>query len=226
MDVKAVIFDLDGTLFEFNLDYKTVRAEVAQFLIGEGIPASILSINESVFEMLKKAEIYMRNNGKREKEFVAVQRHALSISLEHELKAARETSPLPGVLETLKTLRKRNLKLGIFTINNRKSTEYILSSFHMKSFFTAVVAREDVLRVKPDPLHLAAALKALGASPDETVVVGDSVVDMRSAKISNATPVGVATSDDRVKKLRYSGAAHVIKSITDLPKLIVELCGK
>ena len=226
MDVKAVVFDLDGTLFEFNLDYKTVRAEVAQFLIGEGVPASILSIKESIFEMLKKAEIYMRNNGKKEKEFFAVQKHALSISLEHELKAARETSPLPGVLETLKTLRKRNLKLGVFTINNKKSTDYILSSFRMKSFFNAVVTREDVLRVKPDPLHLAAALKALGVNANETVVVGDSVVDMRSANISNAAAVGVAASDDTVGKLRHAGAAHVIKSITDLPKLIVELGGK
>lgn len=226
MDVKAIVFDLDGTLFEFNLDYKTVRAEVAQFLIGEGVPASILSINESIFEMLKKAEIYMRNNGKKEKEFSALQKHALSISLEHEIKAARETSPLPGVLETLKTLKKRNLKLGVFTINNRKSTDYILGSFRMRRFFSAVVTREDVSRVKPDPLHLTAALNALSVDADETVVVGDSIVDMRSAKTSNATAVGVAASDDSVKKLKHAGAAYVINSITDLPRLIAELNGE
>ena len=48
MRVKAVIFDLDGTLASFNLDYKTVRAEVRGCLLNMGVPASVLSVNESI----------------------------------------------------------------------------------------------------------------------------------------------------------------------------------
>ncbi|MDH5448812.1 MAG: HAD family hydrolase [Candidatus Bathyarchaeota archaeon] len=221
--IKAVVFDLDGTLAEFNLDYKIVRAEVIQFLINQSFPASIFSIKESIFEMLKKAKVYMKNNGKEEQEFYTIQKHVLSIALKHELKAAHGTSILPGVFEMLKTLKKMDLKLAIFTINSKKSTDYILNNFHIKQFFDVVVTREAVSKVKPDPSHLAAALKTLDVNVDEVVVVGDSIVDMRSAKALNAAAVGVATDSDLVKELNYAGAMHIIKSITSLPTLITQL---
>lgn len=223
MTIKAVVFDLDGTLAEFNLDYKTVRAEVKRFLISQGLPASIFSINESMFEMLKKTRVCMRNNGKKEQEFSNIQKRVLSIALKHELKAARETSLLPGVFDTLKTLKKINLKLAIFTISSKKSTDLILDNFRIKQFFDAIITREAVSKVKPDPSHLAATLKALNVNADETIVVGDSDVDMRSAKALNVAAVGMAMASDAVKKLNYAGATHVIKSITELPNLIAKL---
>jgi len=220
--IKAVIFDLDGTLAEFNLDYKTVRAEVMQFLINQGLPASIFSINESIFEMLKKAQIYMKNNDKKE-EFSTIQKHVLSIAHKHELKAARETSLLSGVFEMLKTLKKMNLKLAIFTINSKKSTDLILNNFRLKQFFDAIISREAVSEVKPNPSHLTAALKALNAKADEAVVVGDSIVDMKSAKTLNVTAIGMAADSDAAKKLNHAGAKYTIKSITELPNLITQL---
>lgn len=223
MTIKAVVFDLDGTLVEFNLDYKTVRAEVLQFLVNQGFPASIFSIKESIFEMLKKSKVYMVNNGKKEQEFSTIRKHALSIARKHELKAAHGTSLLPGVFEMLRTLKKMNLKLSIFTINSEKSTEYILENFRLKQFFEVIIAREAVLNVKPDPSHLAAALKALNVNADEAIVVGDNIVDMISAKALNATSLGLAIDSDAVKRLNSAGATHTTKSLTELPTLITKL---
>ncbi|UCE96086.1 MAG: HAD family hydrolase [Candidatus Bathyarchaeota archaeon] len=223
MTINAIIFDLDGTLAEFNLDYKAVRAEVMQFLINQGFPPSLFSLKESIFEMLKKAKIYLRNNGKREQEFSIVKRKALSIASEHELKAARETSLLPGVFETLKTLKKMNLKLAIFTINGEKSTNYIISTFHIKPLFDVIITRDAVSEVKPDPMHLTAALEALNVKKDEVLVVGDGITDMKSAKALNAKAVGLAVDSEAVKMLDYAGATHMIKTITDLPLLIAKL---
>jgi HAD superfamily hydrolase (TIGR01549 family) len=224
--IKAVVFDLDGTLAEFNLEYKTVRAEAAHFLINQGLPASIFSINESIFEMLKKAKVYMQNNDKTEREFSAIHQQVLSIASKHELNAARETSILPGVFETLKALRNMGLKLAIFTINSGKSTDYILDNFRLKKFFDAIVTREEALKVKPDPSHLAIVLESLGVNADEVVVVGDSVVDMGSAKALKATAVGITADNDKVRELNHAGATHMIKSITDLPTLIAQLNNK
>ena len=64
MPIEAVIFDLDGTLANFNLDFKTLRAEVRSYLMRIGVPASVLNVNESIFEMLTKTEIFVKNNGK------------------------------------------------------------------------------------------------------------------------------------------------------------------
>lgn len=218
--ISAVVFDLDGTLAEFNLDVKAVRAEVMQFLIKQGLPPSVLSIRESIFEMLKKTKIYMKNAGKGDAEFDSVHKSALSIARKHELEAARETSLLPGVLETVRALKKRNLKLAVFTINCRDSAEHILSNLGLKRFFDAIVPREDVSRVKPDPAHLDATLKALGVAAEETVVVGDSVADIVSAKALNVKAVGLASDDEAAGKLTSAGAAYVIKSIADLTSLV------
>ncbi|MGB9135110.1 MAG: HAD family hydrolase [Candidatus Bathyarchaeia archaeon] len=220
--IKAVVFDLDGTLAEFNLDYKAVRAEAKQFLVNQGFPASIFSVNESIFEMLKKAQVYMQNNGK-EKDFAAVQKSILAIASKHEWEAANKTSPLPGVFEVLKALKAMKLKLGIFTINSEKSTNLILDKFRLRQFFDATIAREGVPRVKPDPSHLKAALKALNVKPEEVAVVGDNAVDVKSAVALKATPIGVANSDTAFKDLGQMGAVHVVKSITELPALIAKL---
>ena len=223
MTIKAVIFDLDGTLAEFNLDYKAVRAEVMQFLVNQGFPASVFSTNESIFEMLKKVTVYMANNGKKEKEIAVIQKRALSIAGEHEVKAAHETSLLPGVYETLKALKKMGLKLAIFTINGKKSTHLIMDKFRLNPIFDATITRESVLKVKPDPSHLIAALKALKVNGDEVVVVGDSEVDMKSAKALKVKAVGIATTAEMAKEMVNAGAWQTVNSIIELPALVAKL---
>lgn len=221
--IKAVIFDLDGTLTEFNLDYKTVRAEVMQLLIRHGLPASLFSLNESIFEMLKKTQVYFRNLGRRTREFTELKKKALSIACKHELQAARDTSLLPGSIETLKRLKEMNLKLGIFTLNCEQSTSHILHNLHLKPFFDTIITRDAVSKVKPDPTHLVVAMKALNVEPCETTVVGDSAVDMESAKSSNAYPIGLITETNSEKILNLAGARTLIGSITELPPLISKL---
>lgn len=218
--IKAVVFDLDGTLASFNVDYRAVRAEVRSFLISKGLPASVLSINESIFEMLKKAEIFLRNNGKPEKAFIEIRKKALEIAEKYELEAAKTTSLLSGVLETLKSLKKMGLKLGLCTINSKKSTDYILKRFKIAEFFDAITPRDNVKYVKPNVEHLEATLKALEANSEETMVVGDGVSDMKCAREVKAIAVGLPTGVSSPKELISSGANYFVTSITDLPTLI------
>jgi putative hydrolase of the HAD superfamily len=220
MAVKAVVFDLDGTIASFNIDYKAVRADVRNFLIKRGLPASVLSINESIFEMLKKTEIFMKNNGKSEKAFMDIRTKVSEIAEKYELDAAKTTSLLPGILEILKALKKMNLKIGLCTINSEKSTNYILKRFTIAEFFDAVTPRDGVKYVKPNTEHLEATLKALGVNPEETMVVGDGVSDMKCARELNAIAVGLPTGVSSPKELVNSGANYFITSITDLPTLI------
>jgi len=220
MAVKAVVFDLDGTLASFNVDYRAVRADVRSFLMRRGLPASVLSINESIFEMLKKTEIFLKNNGKSEKTVEETRSKALAIAEKHELEAAKTTSLLPGVLETLKAVKKMDLKMGLCTINGEKSTNYILKRFKIAEFFDVITPRDSVKYVKPSAEHLEATLKALGVNPEEAVVVGDGASDMKCAKELKAVAVGLPTGVSSPKELISSGANYFITSITDLPTLI------
>jgi HAD superfamily hydrolase (TIGR01549 family) len=220
MTLKAVVFDLDGTLADFNLDYKIVRAEVRNFFIKKDLPVSILSTNESIFEMLKKAEIFLKNNDKSEKTIKEIRGKALAIAEKFELEAAKSTSLLPGVAETLKTLKKMGLKIGLFTINSEKSTNYILKRFRIARFFDVVIPRNRVKYVKPSSEHLDFVLKALGVDPNETMVVGDGVSDMKCVRELQAIAVGLPTGLSSIKELINSGANYIITSITDVPMLI------
>lgn len=223
MTVKAVVFDLDGTLASFNINYRAVRADVRSFLIRIGLPASVLSVNESVFEMLKKTEIFMKNNGRSEKDFMEVRAKVLAIAEKYELEAARTTSLLPGVSETLKVLKQKNLKIGLCTVSSWKSTNYILKCFGIAEYFDVVVPREAVKYVKPHPEHLEAALKALGVKPQETLVVGDGVGDIKCAKELKAIAAGLTTGISSPKELIDAGAEYIITSIMDVPKLIQQI---
>jgi pyrophosphatase PpaX len=223
MRVTAVIFDLDGTLANFNLDYKTVRAEVKGYLVKRGVPASALSVKESIFEMLRKTEIFARNAGKPPKFLEEVRGEALAMAEKYELEAAGCTSLMPGAVETLKALRQMSLKIGLCSINSEKSVNYILKRFGIADFFDVTVPRNKVTHFKPHPEHVETALKALGASSKDTMVVGDSITDMQSAKELKAIAVGLPTGVSTLEQLMSNGANYIITSITDLPPLIEKI---
>ena len=223
MNVKAVAFDLDGTLVGFNLDYRALRAEVRGYLVKMGVPASVLSLKENVFEMLKKAELYVRNSGKSAEAVEHLRSEALGIAEKYELEAAMTTGLLAGAVETLKTLKRMGLKIGLCTINSEKSASYILQRFKIAEFFDVTVTRDMVRQVKPNPEHLQVVLKALGVAPEESVVVGDSGADMQCARELRAIAVGLPTGISTVQQLTSQGANYVITSITDLPVLIEKI---
>jgi phosphoglycolate phosphatase len=223
MTTKAVVFDLDGTIVKFNLDYKAARAEVIQFLVNQGFPQSVFSINESVFEMLKKTEIYMQNHKVDNKDFLKLRKDVLSIMEKYEMESAKSTQLVPGILETLQALKKMKLKLGLFTVNSQKATEHILSTFRLKPYFTTVVTRDSVSFVKPNPIHLETVLRFLKAKPEETIVVGDSIMDMKSAQELDVFAVGTSTGFAAPEQLTQAGANCLISSPLDLIELVEKL---
>lgn len=223
MPIEAVIFDLDGTLAHFNLDFKALRSEVRTYLISIHVPVSILDVNESIFEMLKKAEIFVKNSSKSTEAFEEIRAHALSIAERYEMEAATTTSLLTGAIETLKDLQKMKLKMGLCTTSSEKAANYILQRFKIDGFFKVVVSRDKVKYVKPHTEQFELALKTLGVHAKATLIVGDSVVDMQSSKELKAIAVGLTSGLTTTEQLMNNGANYIISSPTDLPVLIKEI---
>jgi phosphoglycolate phosphatase len=220
MTIKAVVFDLDGTIVNFNLDYKAARAEVIQHLTAYGFPRSLFSLDESAFDMLKKTEIQMKNNHKSQKDFARLKQDVLKILEKYEMQSAATTAVIPGILETLKTLKKKKVKLALFTVNSKKSTNYVLKAFHLRPFFQAVVTRDSVPMIKPNPVHLETVLKKLGTKPAETMVVGDSVSDIRSAQQLQTLAVGVTYGVSPKEKLVQTGVDYLVSSPLDIVRIV------
>jgi phosphoglycolate phosphatase len=220
--IKAVIFDLDGTLKEFNLDTKACRTKIINLLTQLGFSRSLFSLNESAFDMLKKIKKSpITEEGK--EQFAKIKDMVFSVVEEFELEAARTAKIFEGTPQTLMALRDMKLKIALCTISSEKTTDYILKRFDLEQFFDAVVTRESVFEVKPHPTHLAAALDALRVRSQEAVLVGDSVKDIECAVQLNVLAVGVTTGLSSREELTCSGAHYIASSVTYIPILVEQL---
>jgi phosphoglycolate phosphatase len=220
--IKAVIFDLDGTLKEFNLDIKACRTKTINLLAQRGFSRSLFSLNESAFDMLKTVKKSpITEDGK--KQFPKIRDMVFSVVEEFELEAARAAKIFEGIPETLKALRNMKLEIALCTISSEKTTNYILKRFHLEQFFDAVVTRESVFEVKPHPTHLEAALDALKVRSQEAVLVGDSVKDIECAIQLNVLAIGVTTGLSSLEELTSSGAHYIASSVNEIPILLEQL---
>ncbi len=137
--------------------------------------------------------------------------------------AASATSLQVGANETLKELKRMKSKIGLCSTSSEKAVNYILQRFKIQDFFQVVVSRDKVKYVKPSTEQFEVALKELGVTPQATVIVGDSIVDMQSAKELKAVAVGLPTGISTMEQLKNNGANYIITSLTDLPTLIKEI---
>ncbi|KON33727.1 MAG: hypothetical protein AC479_03490 [miscellaneous Crenarchaeota group-6 archaeon AD8-1] len=221
-EIKAVIFDLDGTLVEFNLDYKAMQGEVREYLTDIGVPTSLLSSKETIFEILKKAEIFLQNS-QSSYSLHKMRTEVLTIIDKYELEAARNTFLLPGVRETLRNLKRLNIRIGLFTLSGDKSVNFLFKRFKLENFFSVIVPRNKVNYVKPNPEHLKTALKILNVTPAETIVIGDGITDITTAKELNVKAIGLTTGISTKEQLIKYGANHIIASITELVPFIEKI---
>ena len=220
--IQAVIFDLDGTLTHFNLDFKTLRADVRSYLIHAGVPVSVLDVNENIFEMLTKAEIFFKNSDKPEV-FERTRSYALGIAEKYELEAAKTTSLLPGATEVLNELKRMKLKLALCTTSSQRAANYVLERFKIGEFFSVVVSRNRVRYVKPHTEEFELALEELNLPSQAVLIVGDGLVDMQGAKELKAVAVGLPTGMSSAEQLMRNGANYIITSLTDLAVLVKEI---
>jgi phosphoglycolate phosphatase-like HAD superfamily hydrolase len=220
MVVKAVVFVLDETIADFNLDQMTMKAEVRSHLVKEGIPASVLLTNESMFDMLKKAEIFLKNSGKSDRSVAKTRKEVWSLAQQHEFEAAKTASLVPGISEVLEALKKMRLKLGLVTTKGEKTANYVLKRFGLSRFFNSVTPREKVKSVNPSYEHLESAIKALHVKPEEAMLITGDDQDISSGRELNVLVTGLATMSSSEKEFTAAGVNYLISSILEVPRLV------
>jgi pyrophosphatase PpaX len=96
-----------------------------------------------------------------------------------------------GMEDALERLRAEGRRLGVVTAKRRSTVELAFEHLPLGHLFDAVVGGDETERHKPDPEPLLLAAERLGASPAETVYVGDSPFDVRAAKAAGMASVAV-----------------------------------
>jgi len=218
--IKAIVFDLHGTIVEYKVNSKAARAEVIQFLTSQGIPVSFFSPNESYFDALNKLESYVKEHPTEGLYYHRLRKCVFDILDKYEMENIESTCLIPGMLQILQTLNRMGFKLGLLTVNGQKATDVILKRYGLNCYFQAVISREAAPRFKPNPLHLEALLAALEVVPKEVVVVGDSVSDVKVAHALKAIAIGVLGGLASKEDLLRAGTDYISDSPADLLSII------
>lgn len=191
MLIKAVIFDLDGTITEPYFDFDAIREEIG--LARDSGP---------VLEAMEKMTPQQR-------------RKAENILAFHEQKALADSRLNPGARETLATLRQSGIHIGILTRNTKNNAAAIARKHNLK--FDAVVGREDG-PVKPDSFGVLHLCEQFGVKPQETLLVGDYLFDLLCAKAAGACAVLLTNHSDAEEFTEY--ADFCIDKISQILEII------
>ncbi len=218
--MRAVVFDLDGTLVHFDLDMEALKRELLTVLSRVGVPASLFSVKDSMTDLLDKVEAYIRASGLGEEAVKRIWDEAFKAIERFEEKALHTARLVPGAYEVLATLKKKGLKIGLFTLNSSAVAVNVLKRLGISRFFDVMVARDLVEDVKPNPAHLSRVLEELGVRPEEAAVVGDTPFDIRCAKKVGALAIGITTGRATEEELRRAGADFIIRYLSELLPLL------
>ncbi|MBC7240166.1 MAG: HAD-IA family hydrolase, partial [Chloroflexi bacterium] len=123
--------------------------------------------------------------------------------------ATREASePVEGSEELIQALKGR-YKLAVVTTRARPEALALLGHLGLSAHFEALVTRQDVWRMKPHPEPVYKAARLLGVLPSRCLMVGDTRMDIRSARRAGAYAVGVLSGFGERGELERAGA-HLI----------------
>jgi len=165
MPIKAVIFDLDGTITQPYFDFDAIREEIG--LAKDSGP---------VLESMEQMTAQQRQDAEK-------------ILYYHEQKAVTESKLNANAKQTLSSLRAAGIHIGVLTRNRRSNALAIARKHKLK--FDTVIGREDG-PVKPDAFGVLRICEQFGVEPEETMLVGDYLFDLLCAKAAGAVAVLLA----------------------------------
>jgi len=122
---------------------------------------------------------------------------------------------IPGVREMLEALS-HDYPLGVVSARDELSTKEFLNHFELTSFFDVIVTSQTCRFTKPYPDPVIYAAKALGMTPGDCVMVGDTIVDIKSGKSAGAQTVAVLCGFGTEKELARVEADLILKTTPDI----------
>lgn len=215
MQLKAAIFDLDGTLLNSiddlyitmnnvltNSGYPPVSREQVRKNIGSGARDFMkLSLPEYAREeenIDKHLEIYHR---------------AYSIY------GYKNTAPYDGIIEVLKKLKENNIKISVLSNKPHRATMKVVERFFPQIEFDAVMGQKDIFPPKPDTQSALYMANLLGESPDSTAFFGDGETDVITAIEGGFFQVAVLWGYRTKEELQICGAKNFIQTPQEILKI-------
>lgn len=212
---KLVIFDLDGTLLNTiadlaqstnyalsRLGYPTHEEDAYPFMVGNGI-------NKLFERALPEAERNEANVLRVRAEFVPY----------YDRHKADKSRPYEGIPQLLEQLQAQGLKLAVASNKYQAATELLIARYFPHIRWVAVLGQREGIPVKPDPAIVEDILQVAGVAKAEVLYVGDSGVDMQTARNAGVAACGVTWGFRPRSELEAQSPAYLV----DQPEEILNL---
>jgi beta-phosphoglucomutase len=205
--LKALIFDMDGTLVHSDPTHLQAFAEIlgpeGLVIDDELYRSSIIGhTNEAIFASLLPHRTVEEHENFAERKEAAFRR------------LAQDLKPLEGLVDLLDWAEQRGIRIALVTNAPILNATHMLDVLGVTERFAVKVTIEQVERGKPDPLPYLTALERLGLGPDEAIAFEDSPSGMKAAKGAGLFTFGVLTglAADEMESL---GADRTIQTFHD-----------
>ena len=211
---KTVIFDLDGTLLDSiediassmnkvleSLQLPTHKIEDYKHFVGGGVDILV--------------ENALSNQSKEIKDEVTKR-----FKIEYDGKLHSKTLPYDGIYELLDELKKLDINLAVLSNKPHEFTVSYVNHFFKNYNFKEIHGQKKDVPKKPDPKAALNIVKCLDSSCENTYFIGDTKIDMQTAKSANMTAIGVLWGFRDEKELRDFGADFIVSNPLEILKII------
>ena len=217
-NIKAVMFDFDGTLVQIKIDFTLIRREMDDLFASHDVPMAQLK-GLYLLEMINRAKVMLDRDGSGRGSDLYHEAHELLIN--HELDAAKKGDMIPGVIEMLEQLRRNQIKIAIITRNCERAVN--ISFPQILEYCDVFLPRDYVAHVKPHPGHLDLACKKIGIDKSQSMMmVGDHPLDIYSGKNAGMETAGVLTGNSGREDFINAGADYILNDATEVLELCVQ----
>lgn len=212
--IRAIIFDMDGTLVD-SIDMYHAIVKDAMECLGMELTSSREILFDSLSQGKKLSDIIFPPD--LENRSIIVQRFsALAINAFKETFSRGTVELIDGVIRLFNGLKGRGFSLAIVTSSMTEVVVPFLKAKNLHSYLNCVLGRTEVPQLKPAPDPLLKCMEILNVEPCETIYVGDSVVDIQAGKAAGVWTVGVLTGTSDLNRLKAEAPDAILHSVGDL----------
>jgi 2-phosphoglycolate phosphatase len=209
--LRAVLFDFDGTLAD---SFAAIAASVNHVRAAHGLPPLE---EKDVRQYVGRGMPFLLENTVPGCDQPVDQARYRA----HHPSVMRPlTRLLPGAAELLAAFHQRGLKLGVCSNKPSLFTRELLDHLRINHLMSVVLGPEDVPRPKPAPDMLRLAMQRMGVTSEQTLYIGDMVVDIETAALAGVCVWVVTGSQDR-EALEIAGADRVLGDLNELVSLLL-----